>query len=61
MFACDSSSHLQTVRSGTSEINVYRSEYAGTKKATAVTWTVDDVRREVADLKLRGVTFEHHR
>jgi len=47
-------------RSGTSEINVYRSEYAGTNKATAVTWTVDDVRREVADLKSRGVTFEHY-
>ena len=47
-------------RSGTSEINVYRSDYAGTNKATAVTWTVDNVKEEVADLKSRGVIFEHY-
>jgi catechol-2,3-dioxygenase len=47
-------------RSGTSEINVYRSDYAGTNKATAVTWTVDNVKDEVADLKSRGVIFEHY-
>jgi catechol 2,3-dioxygenase-like lactoylglutathione lyase family enzyme len=47
-------------RSGTSEINVYRSDYAGTNKATAVTWTVEDVKKEVADLKAKGVTFEHY-
>src|SRR6476620_2597369 len=51
---------LVVFRSGTSEINVYRSEYAGTNKATAVTWTVDNVADEVADLKSRGVTFEHY-
>jgi catechol 2,3-dioxygenase-like lactoylglutathione lyase family enzyme len=48
---------LVVFRSGTSEINVYRSDFAGTNKATAVTWTVDDVKDEVADLKSRGVTF----
>ena len=47
-------------RSGTSEINVYRSEFAGTNKATAVTWNVDNVKDEVADLKARGVVFEHY-
>jgi catechol-2,3-dioxygenase len=47
-------------RSGTSEINVYRSDYAGTNKATAVTWTVDDVNKEVAALKSKGVVFEHY-
>jgi len=47
-------------RSGTSEINVYRSDYAGTNKATAVTWTVDNVKDEVADLKSKGVKFEHY-
>src|SRR2546423_6664297 len=41
---------LVVFRSGTSEINVYRSDYAGTNKATAVTWTVDNVKDEVADL-----------
>ena len=47
-------------RSGTSEINVYRSDYAGTNKATAVTWTVDNVNEEVADLKSKGVVFERY-
>jgi catechol 2,3-dioxygenase-like lactoylglutathione lyase family enzyme len=51
---------LVVFRSGASEINVYRSDYAGTNKATAVTWTVDNVKDEVADLKSRGVTFEHY-
>ncbi|HUR20562.1 MAG TPA: hypothetical protein VMZ90_07125 [Vicinamibacterales bacterium] len=32
---------LVVCRSGTSEIYVYRSDYAGTNQATAVTWTVD--------------------
>ena len=47
-------------RSGTSEINVYRSDYAGTNKATAVTWNVENVKDEVADLKSKGVVFEHY-
>ena len=51
---------LVVFRSGRSEINVYRSDYAGTNKATAVTWTVDNVKEEVADLKSKGVTFEHY-
>jgi catechol 2,3-dioxygenase-like lactoylglutathione lyase family enzyme len=51
---------LVVFRSGTSEINVYRSDYAGTNKATAVTWNVDDVKGEVAELKSRGVVFEHY-
>jgi hypothetical protein len=39
---------------------VYRSEYAGTNKATAVTWTVDNVEEEAKALKNRGVVFEHY-
>jgi catechol 2,3-dioxygenase-like lactoylglutathione lyase family enzyme len=46
--------------SGKSRINVYRSQYAGTNKATAVTWPVDDVESEVRELKSKGVTFEHY-
>jgi catechol 2,3-dioxygenase-like lactoylglutathione lyase family enzyme len=46
--------------SGDSKINVYRSEHAGTNKATAVTWTVSDVEDEVRALKDKGVTFEHY-
>jgi catechol 2,3-dioxygenase-like lactoylglutathione lyase family enzyme len=50
-----------TLRSGTSTINVYCSDYAGTNKATAVTWTVgEDIERVVRDLKAKGVIFEHY-
>ena len=47
-------------QSGDSRLNVYRSQYAGTNKATAVTWTVDDVEGEVRTLKSKGVAFEHY-
>jgi catechol 2,3-dioxygenase-like lactoylglutathione lyase family enzyme len=47
-------------RSGDTSLNVYRSEYAGTNKATAVTWQVDDIEAEVAALSAKGVTFEHY-
>jgi catechol 2,3-dioxygenase-like lactoylglutathione lyase family enzyme len=51
---------LITYKSGNSVINVYRSQYAGTNKATAVTWRVDDVETEVRALKDKGVSFEHY-
>jgi catechol 2,3-dioxygenase-like lactoylglutathione lyase family enzyme len=47
-------------RSGDSTINVYRSQYAGTNKATAVTWTVGDVEGVVRALRDKGVKFEHY-
>ena|SRR5687767_1771026 len=47
-------------KSGNTVVNVYRSQYAGTNQATAVTWTVDDVERKVQALKERGVKFEHY-
>jgi catechol 2,3-dioxygenase-like lactoylglutathione lyase family enzyme len=47
--------------SGSSMINVYRSQYAGTNQATAVTWVVgEDVEGIVQTLKAKGVTFEHY-
>jgi catechol 2,3-dioxygenase-like lactoylglutathione lyase family enzyme len=46
--------------SGDTTINVYRSSFAGTNKATALTWTVDDVEDVVRTLKAKGVTFEHY-
>jgi len=46
--------------SGQSLINVYRSQFAGTNKATALTWAVEDVEAEVRRLKGKGVTFEHY-
>jgi catechol 2,3-dioxygenase-like lactoylglutathione lyase family enzyme len=51
---------LVVFQSGHSSINVYRSEHAGTNKATAVTWTVDNVEDEVNALRNRGVVFEHY-
>jgi len=52
---------LIVYESGRSTLNVYRSNYAGTNKATAVTWVVgDDVDRVVRDLKAKGVKFEHY-
>ena len=47
-------------RSGNSTINVYRSDYAGTNKATAVTWMLDDIEGAVSALKAKGVKFEHY-
>ena len=49
-----------TYKSGGSQLNVYRSEYAGTNKATAVTWAVDDVDGVVRELRAKGVKFEHY-
>ena len=47
--------------SGNTRINVYRSEFAGTNQATAVTWQVGaDIERLVAALKAKGVRFEHY-
>ena len=54
-------SELVAYKSGNSTINVYRSEYAGTNKATAVTWMVgNDIEKVVQALKAKGVTFEHY-
>jgi len=47
-------------KSGNSTLLVYESQYAGTNKATAATWTVDDVDKIVKDLKAKGVAFEHY-
>jgi catechol 2,3-dioxygenase-like lactoylglutathione lyase family enzyme len=46
--------------SGDTKINVYRSSFAGTNKATALTWTVDDVEDVVRTLQAKGVKFEHY-
>ena len=50
-----------TFRCGNSTLLVYRSQYAGTNKATAITWTVgDELDAIVAALKAKGVSFEHY-
>jgi catechol 2,3-dioxygenase-like lactoylglutathione lyase family enzyme len=52
---------VNTYRSGNSKLNVYRSQYAGSNKATAVVWNVgDEIDSVVATLKSKGVAFEHY-
>jgi predicted enzyme related to lactoylglutathione lyase len=47
-------------KSGNSTVLVYKSQFAGTNKATSVTWIVDDVEGTVKDLKAKGIAFEHY-
>jgi catechol 2,3-dioxygenase-like lactoylglutathione lyase family enzyme len=49
-----------TLESGDTLINLYRSEFAGTNKATTLTFDVDDIEREVKELKEKGIFFEHY-
>jgi catechol 2,3-dioxygenase-like lactoylglutathione lyase family enzyme len=52
---------LIVYKSRGSTINVYRSQYAGTNKATAVTWAVGgELENTVKALKAKGVSFEHY-
>jgi catechol 2,3-dioxygenase-like lactoylglutathione lyase family enzyme len=39
---------------------LYPTKNAGTNRASQAYWQVDDVEREVVDLKARGVTFEEY-
>jgi catechol 2,3-dioxygenase-like lactoylglutathione lyase family enzyme len=48
------------VKSGDTLINVYRSEFAGTNQATALTFDVEDIESEVRELKDKGVFFERY-
>ena len=54
------SGEVLTVQSGDTPITVYRSEFAGTNKATALTFEVDDIDKEVSELKGKGIFFEHY-
>jgi catechol 2,3-dioxygenase-like lactoylglutathione lyase family enzyme len=48
-------------QSGNSTIFVYRSQFAGTNQATALTIKVGDELEEIVrSLKAKGVTFEHY-
>lgn len=48
-------------RSGDSSVLVYRSQYAGTNKATAVTWSAGDALEDIVRaLEAKGVAFEHY-
>ena len=48
------------LKSGDTQLNVYKSEFAGTNKATLLTFDVDDIDSEVSELKQKGITFEHY-
>jgi hypothetical protein len=48
-------------KSGNSTIEIYKSDFAGTNKATALTWKVgDSIEEEVKALREKGVEFEHY-
>ena len=57
----DMGGELIVYKSGDTLINVYHSQFAGTNKATALTWTVgDQIGDVVKSLKSKGVAFEHY-
>ena len=45
---------------GGTEVFMYPTPNAGTSQASQAFWQVDDVEREVAELKQRGVNFEEY-
>lgn len=52
---------LVSYRSGSSLLFVYKSDYAGTNKATAMSWLAGgDVDTIAHALKAKGVRFEHY-
>ncbi len=54
-------SEAVTFRAGGTRLIVYRSQYAGSNKATAVNWPVGgDLEAIVRGLKEKGVAFEHY-
>ena len=56
------SDEVVVFQSGGNKLYVYRSAYAGTNKATNVSWPVGDkIGKVVADLGRKGVAFEHYK
>jgi len=49
-----------TLKSGDTHINLYKSDFAGTNKATALNFEVDDIEKEVGELKEKGIFFEKY-
>lgn len=53
--------YVQHFKSGNGTVEIYKSDFAGTNKATAMTWTVGDaIDQEVKSLRDKGVEFEHY-
>jgi catechol 2,3-dioxygenase-like lactoylglutathione lyase family enzyme len=54
-------SEALTYEAGRAKMLVYRSQYAGSNKATAATWLIGkDMEKVVQALRGKGVTFEHY-
>lgn len=52
---------VQLLKSGDATIEIYKSEFAGTNQATALTWGLgDELENEVKTLRDKGVEFEHY-
>jgi catechol 2,3-dioxygenase-like lactoylglutathione lyase family enzyme len=50
-----------TYEAGSAKLLVYRSQYAGTNRATAATWLIGkDMEKVVEGLRKKGVVFEHY-
>ncbi len=48
-------------KTGATQLVVYKSDFAGTNQANAVAWAVgEEVDAITADLKAKGVQFEHY-
>jgi catechol 2,3-dioxygenase-like lactoylglutathione lyase family enzyme len=57
----EDNAEVAVFKSGSSTINVYHSQFAGTNQATALTWQVgDDLDKMVRDLNTKNVKFEHY-
>ncbi|MEO6192099.1 MAG: VOC family protein [Thermoanaerobaculia bacterium] len=57
----DQSDQVSTYKTGGSSLLVYASEFAGTNKATSVTWSVGgDFDEIVKSLQSKGVSFERY-
>lgn len=51
----------QLYSSGNATISLYESEFAGSNKATALSWEVGDkLKEEVKALQSKGIKFEHY-
>lgn len=59
----EEANQLLTFRAGRTVIYVYKSEFAGTNKATTLTWSIGlgpAFYAIIANLQASGVTFEHY-
>lgn len=51
---------VTTLACGGTRVEVYESQFAGSNKATAISFEVSDLDAVMADLRQKGVTFEEY-